>query len=252
MPEQLLDPAGGKILNTSLKTNSYNNLITALNLLTESTYLPQINDQKLQAAINGKPGLENVSLTVANGSDTSKGILQLNLSSPSLMPTTIVISGFQTYNANHNQQLQYHNFQIDQKAWFEQQLPIETSTDTATKINALTSKQWNQVLSNFQVSLATGVSQNFGQASQLKTNGFAFKITRSSYDVNLKQIKLVIQTTFTNQKYENNQWVRDQEVVWNQASNLNSVIRLFTKDQVQQFLVDQTTINEAELANYVI
>ena len=250
-PEQLLDPAGGTILNTSLKTNSYNNLITALNLLTESTYLPQINDQKLQTAINDKPGLKNVSLTVANGSDTSKGILQLNLSSPSLIPTTIVISGFQTYNANHNQQLQYHNFQIDQKAWFEQQLPIETSTDTAVKINALTSEQWNQLLSDFQVSLATGASQNFGQANQLKTNGFAFKIIRSSYDVNLKQIKLVIQTTFTNQKYENNQWVKDQEVVWNQASNRNSVIRLFTKDQLQQFLVDQTTINEAELANYV-
>ena len=110
LPEQLLDPAGGTAANTSLKTSSYNNLITALNLLTESTYLPQINDQKLQAAINDKPGLEKISLTVANGSDTSKGILQLNLSSPSLMPTTIVISGFQTYNANHNQQLQYHNF----------------------------------------------------------------------------------------------------------------------------------------------
>ena len=205
----------------------------------------------MQTVINGKAGLENISLTVANGSDTSKGILQLNLSLPSLMPTTIVISGFHTYNANHNQQLQYHNFQIDQKAWFEQQLPIETSTDTAAKINTLTSDQWNQLLSDFQVSLATGASQNFGQASQLKTNGFAFKIIRSSYDANLKQIKLVIQTTFTNQKYENNQWVKDQEVVWNQASNRDSVVRLFTKDQVQQFLVDQTTINEAELANYV-
>ena len=251
LPEQLLDPAGGTVANTSLKTSSYNNLITALNLLTESTYLPQINDQKLQAAINDKPGLEKISLKIANGSDTSKGILQLNLNSPSLMPTTIVVSGFQTYSPNHNQQLQYHNFQIDQKVWFDQQLPIETSTDTAVKINAMTNDQWNQLLSDFQVSLATGSNQNFGQASQLKRNGFAFKITRSTYDANLKQIKLVIQTSFINQKYENNQWVKDQEVVWNQASNRNSAIRLFTKDQLQQFLVDQTTINEAELANYV-
>ena len=67
---ELLDPAGGIIGQTKLKTSAYRNLITSLNLFTETTYLPSINNQILQDAIKGKPELKDLTLTIKNDSNT--------------------------------------------------------------------------------------------------------------------------------------------------------------------------------------
>ena len=249
--DQLLNPDGGTISNTNLKTSSYNNLITALNLLSDTTYLPDLNDQKLAQAINEKPELKDVSLTITQGSNTLNGILKLKLVSPTIKETIIEISGFQIYSAANNESLEYHNFELDQKSWFDLKLPIENSTDAEVKINAMNNEMWNKVLKDFQVASTGAENQIFAKASELKQRGFSFKITKSTYDAKLKQIKLIVQTIFTNKKYENNQWVNDKEIIWNQASNKDSIVKIFNQDQLQQFIVDQTQLDETELASYV-
>ena len=249
--DQLLNPAGGIISNTNLKTSSYNNLITTLNLLSDTTYLPDLDDQKLAQAIKDQPELKAISLTIVEGSNTLKGILKLKLVSPTIKETIIEISGFQIYSATSNESLQYHNFEIDQKQWFDLKLPIENSTDAEVKINAMNNEMWNKVLKDFQVASTVTENQIFAKASELKQRGFSFKITKSTYDSKLKQIKLIMQTIFTNKKYQNNQWVNDKEIIWNQASNKDSIVKIFNQNQLQQFIVDQTQLDEAELASYV-
>ena len=249
--DQLLNPEGGTISNTNLKTSAYNNLITSLNLLTETTYLPDLNDQKLADAIKQKPQLKAISLKVVEGSNTLQGILKLKLVSPTIKETIIEISGFQIYSATNNESLEYHNFEIEQKQWFDLKLPIENSTDAENKINGMNDEMWNKVLKDFQVASTTAENQIFAKASELKQRGFSFKITKSTYDSKLKQIKLIMQTIFTNKKYENNQWVNDKEIIWNQASNKDSIVKIFNQNQLQQFIVDQTQLDETELASYV-
>lgn len=249
--DQLLNPDGGTISNTNLKTSSYNNLITALNLLSDTTYLPDLNDQKLAQAINEKPELKDVSLTITQGSNTLNGILKLKLVSPTIKETIIEISGFQIYSAANNESLEYHNFELDQKSWFDLKLPIENSTDAEVKINAMNNEMWNKVLKDFQVASTVAENQIFAKASELKQRGFNFKITKSTYNSKLKQIKLIVETIFTNKKYQNNQWVNDKEIIWNQASNKDSIVKIFNQNQLQQFIVDQTQLDETELASYV-
>ena len=108
--DQLLNPEGGTISNTNLKTSAYNNLITSLNLLSDTTYLPDLNDQKLADAIKQKPELKAISLKVAEESNTLQGILKLKLVSPTIKETIIEISGFTVYKKTTNQSLQYHTF----------------------------------------------------------------------------------------------------------------------------------------------
>ena len=249
--DQLLNPDGGTISNTNLKTSSYNNLITALNLLSDTTYLPELDDQKLAQTIKDRPELKDVSLTISEGSNTLDGILKLKLVSPTIKETIIEISGFKIYSATNNQSLEYHNFELDQKSWFDLKLPIENSTDAEGKINAMNNEMWNKVLKDFQVASTATENQIFAKASELKQRGFNFKITKSTYDSKLKQIKLIMQTIFTNKKYENNQWLNDKEIIWNQASNKDSIVKIFNQNQLQQFIVDQTQLDETELASYV-
>lgn len=249
--DQLLNPAGGTISNTNLKTSSYNNLITALNLLSDTTYLPELNDQKLTQTIKDRPELKDVSLTISEGSNTLNGILKLKLVIPTIKETIIEISGFKIYSATNNDLLQYHNFELDQKSWFDLKLPIENSTDVENKINAMNNEIWNKVLKDFQVASTVAENQIFAKASELKQRGFNFKITKSTYNSKLKQIKLIVETIFTNKKYQNNQWVNDKEIIWNQASNKDSIVKIFNQNQLQQFIVDQTQLDETELASYV-
>ena len=115
----------------------------------------------------------------------------------------------------------------------------------------MNNEMWNKVLKDFQVASTVAENQIFAKASELKQRGFSFKITKSTYDSKLKQIKLIMQTIFTNKKYQNNQWVNDKEIVWNQASNKDSIVKIFNQNQLQQFIVDQTQLDEAELASYV-
>lgn len=251
--DQLFDPQGGQITNTNLEASAYKNLISSLNLLNEKTYLPSLNDQVLMEALKQKPEFKDLSLTIKDDSQTLNGTLNLELKSNNqkvtIKPTTIQISGFQTYSLDNNLPLQYYDFQLNDKTWFDQKLPIEKTNDLANKIQQINSEQWNQVLEDFKISLANDASQSFGSLNQLKANGFSFEI-KSIYDSSNKQIKLTITTKYIHKKYQNQKWVDTNQVsIWNQASNRHSVVKLFTKNDLQQFIVDQTTINEAELAS---
>ena len=250
--DQLFNPEGGLIANTKLQTSAYKNLISSLNLLNDKTYLPNLNNKILMETLQKRPEFKGLSLNIEAGSETLNGTLNLQLKSQTkqqiIEPTTIKITGFQTYSLTNNDPLQYHSFQVDSKRWFDEKLPISTTTNLTNAIQQISNNQWNQVLEDFRVVSANNASQNFGNAKELKANGFNFEI-KSVYDNATSQIKLTITTKFTHKKYQNKNWVPTNQVsVWNQASNTNSVIELFTKENLQQFIVDQTKINEDELA----
>ena len=251
--EQLFDPQGGQISNTNLNVSAYKNLISSLNLLTDQTYLPNLNDGVLLEALKQKPEFKDLSLTIEDDSETLSGTLNLQLKSQSkkqiIKPTIIKITGFPSYPLINNETLQYHSFEINSKRWFDQKLPIKTTTNLASMISQISTDQWNQVLENFKISLANNAGQNFGNAKDLKLKGFSFDI-RSVYDSAHDQIKLTITTKFIHKKYKNKNWVDTNEVsIWNQATNRDSIVKLFTKTDLQQFIVDQTSINEDELAS---
>ena len=251
--EQLFDPQGGQISNTNLNVSAYKNLISSLNLLTDQTYLPNLNDGVLLEALKQKPEFKDLSLTIEDDSETLSGTLNLQLKSQSkkqiIEPTIIKITGFPSYPLINNETLQYHSFKVNSKIWFDQKLPIKTTANLASIISQISTDQWNQVLENFKISLANNAGQNFGNAKDLKLKGFSFDI-RSVYDSAHDQIKLTITTKFIHKKYKNKNWVDTNEVsIWNQATNRDSIVKLFTKTDLQQFIVDQTTINEDELAS---
>ena len=251
--DQLLDPQGGQISNTNLNASAYKNLISSLNLLTDQTYLPNLNDGVLLEALKQKPEFKDLSLTIEDDSETLSGTLNLQLKSQSkkqiIKPTIIKITGFSSYDLTNNETLQYHNFEINSKTWFDQKLPIKTTVNLASMISQISTDQWNQVLDNFKISLANNAGQNFGNAKDLKLNGFSFDM-KSVYDSARDQIKLTITTKFIHKKYQNKNWIDANEVsIWNQATNRDSIVKLFTKTDLQQFIVDQTTINEDELAS---
>ena len=251
--EQLFDPQGGQISNTNLNVSAYKNLISSLNLLTDQTYLPNLNDGVLLEALKQKPEFKDLSLTIEDDSETLSGTLNLQLKSQSkkqiIKPTIIKITGFPSYSLTNNETLQYHSLEINSKRWFDQKLPIKTTANLASMISKISTDQWNQVLDNFKISLANNAGQNFGNAKDLKPNGFSFDM-KSVYDSAHDQIKLTITTKFIHKKYKNKNWVDTNEVsIWNQATNRDSVVKLFTKTDLQQFIVDQTSINEDELAS---
>ena len=248
--DQLFDPQGGQISNTNLEASAYKNLITSLNLLNEQTYLPSLSDKVLMEALKQKPELKDLSLTIKDDSQTLNGTLNLELKSNNqkviIKPTTIEISGFKTFDLDNNPPLQYYDFQLNDKSWFDQKLPIDTTDDLTAAIQKISYDQWNQVLEDFKISLANN-SQSFGSLNQLKANGFSFDI-KAIYDDKTKQIKLTIITKFIHKKYQNQKWVDTNQVsIWNQASNRDSIVKLFTKNDLYQFIVDQTTINQEEL-----
>ena len=248
--DQLLNPDGGTISNTNLKTSSYNNLITALDLLSNTTYLPELNDQKLTQAINEKPELKDVSLTIAQGSNTLNGILKLKLVSPTIKETIIEISGFQIYQQTTNQSLQYHTFKINNQNWFDLLLPINKTKDVATQISKVDSPKWNQVLDDFKILLADGSSQNFGSAKDLKTQGFYFDI-KATYDQKTETINLQIDTKYDQQEYKNQQWIKQETLVWNQPTNSKSSFNILKEKDLYQFIINQTKIDEAILKSHV-
>ena len=248
---ELLDPAGGIIGQTKLKTSAYRNLITSLNLFTETTYLPSINNQILQDAIKDKPELKDLTLTIKNDSNTLNGILNLELKTQTLETKNIKIEGFNSYQLTNNPPLQYHSFQLNLSTWFDNQLPIRTTNNLETLIKQINSEQWNAVLDDFKIISTANFAQSVGNAQQLKENGFNFEI-KSFYDSKSQTIKLIITTKFIHKKYQDTKWIAvDQISIWNQASNKDSVLQLLTKDELQQFIIDQTIINENELKNHV-
>ena len=248
--DQLLNPEGGTISNTNLKTSAYNNLITSLNLLTETTYLPDLNDQKLADAIKQKPELKDVSLKVAEGSNTLQGILKLKLLSPTIQETIIEISGFTVYKKTTNQSLQYHTFKINNQNWFELLFPINKTKDVSAEISKIDSPKWNQVLDDFKILLANGSSQNFGSANDLKTKGFYFDI-QATYDQKSEKINLKIDTKYDQQEYKNQQWTKQETLVWNQPTNLQSSFNILKEKDLYQFILDQTKIDETILKSHV-
>ena len=248
--DQLLNPEGGTISNTNLKTSAYNNLITSLNLLSDTTYLPDLNDQKLADAIKQKPELKDVSLKIAEGSNTLQGILKLKLLSPTIKETIIEISGFTIYKKTTNQSLQYHTFKINNQNWFELLFPINKTKDVATQISKIDSSKWNQVLDDFKILLANGSSQNFGSAKDLKTKGFYFDI-QATYDQKSEKINLKIDTKYDQQEYKNQQWTKQETLVWNQPTNLQSSFNILKEKDLYQFILDQTKIDETILKSHV-
>lgn len=244
--DQLLNPNGGKIGTTNLQASAYSNLITSLNLLTEETYLPNITNQLLEQKLQENPDLKNVNLMIANGSNTQTGTLNLTLTNPVKNQVILIeITGFKINEANSQEQLQYHNFQINQKLWFDQKLPIDTTNDVAQKIQAITSTQWNQLLDDFQI-LST--KNLFAKASELKQQGFTFDINAT---YNNKKINFKITTKFVHKSFSNNKWNDGTEISWNQATNKANSTNIFDKKILSQFVIEQTQLNKKELAKHL-
>lgn len=153
--DQLLDPAGGTLTNTNLKTNKYLHFLEQLNLFENDTYLPNINNDLLKNALNQNQKLKDLKLTIDNQSNTLEGKLVLNLvghfQNQIELKEQIIITGFQTYNLTNVNQLQYYDFKINQKQWFDLRLPIDTTNDLVNQVKEISSNQWNAVLDDFKV-----------------------------------------------------------------------------------------------------
>ena len=250
--DQLLDPAGGTLINTNLKTNKYLHLLEQLNLFKNDTYLPNINNDLLENALNQNQKLKNLKLTIDNQSNTLEGKLVLNLTghfqNQIELNEQIIITGFQTYSLTNAAQLQYYDFKINQKQWFDSKLPIDTTNDLVNQVKQISSNQWNAVLDDFKVVQLNSQSNLITNKKQLKDQGFTFDIS-SNYDVNKKEIDLKIITKFIHKKYQNNQWIDTNNVaIWNPALNKKAVVNLFKQTELEQFIVDQTNVNEQQLS----
>ena len=244
--DQLLNPAGGTISYSQIKTSAYNNLFNSLNLFNDQVYLPNLTDTILNQKLHEKAELFNLNLAIQPDSNTAQGELFLSLKgnyeNQVIDEAKIVLSGFQNYAFLDKTEFQFSQFKLNQQKWFDKQLPTATSPDAATKIESLSSQIWNEVLDDFSVSSAVSLTPILGQASQLKTVGFSFEI-KGKYEQS--GAVLTITTKFQNQKYlANNGWTNDGEKTWNQASFNKPFVPLPTEIDVIKFVGQQIQINQ--------
>lgn len=246
-----LNPAGQTIANGKLKVSAYGELIADLNLFQSNTYLPEINDQLLNQTLEQNSKYTNWKLKILPNSSTATGQLFLELTNSKIanFSAQIEISGFETFtNPDKKVQLQYSNFQLNQKLWFEQLKPIQTSNNKQD-IKNISSDDWIQLLNDFTIR-ATGTDQSvFGKKADLLAKHFQFEIKGTAQN---NQINFRITTKFQNKKYFDNQWRDDALIQWNQIStNFNAAnINLPIIDEVQQFVVDQTNVNQELLKEH--
>ena len=246
LADQLLNPAGGTISNSQIKTSAYNNLFNSLNLFNDQVYLPNLTDAILNQKLHEKAELSNLNLTIQPNSNTAQGELFLSLKgnyeNQVIDEAKIVLSDFQNYAFLDKTEFQFSQFKLNQQKWFDKQLPTATSPDAATKIESLSSQIWNEVLDDFSVSSADSLTLILGQASQLKTVGFSFEI-KGRYEQS--NAVLTITTKFQNQKYlANNGWTNDGEKTWNQASFNKPFVPLPAEIDVIKFVGQQTQVNQ--------
>ena len=246
-----LNPAGQTIANGKLKVSAYGELIADLKLFQADTYLPEINDQLLNQTLEQNSKYTNWKLKILPNSSTATGQLFLELTNSKIanFSAQIEISGFETFtNPDKKVQLQYSNFQLNQKLWFEQLKPIQTSNNKQD-IKNISSDDWIQLLNDFTIR-ATGTDQSvFGKKADLLAKHFQFEIKGTAQN---NQINFRITTKFQNKKYFDNQWRDDALIQWNQIStNFNAAnINLPIIDEVQQFVVDQTNVNQELLKEH--
>ena len=246
-----LNPAGQTIANGKLKVSAYGELIADLKLFQADTYLPEISDQLLNQTLEQNSKYTNWKLKILLNSSTATGQLFLELTNSKIanFSAQIEISGFEIFtNPDKKIQLQYSNFQLNQKLWFEQLKPIQTSNNKQD-INNISSDDWIQLLNDFTIR-ATGTDQSvFGKKADLLAKHFQFEIKGVAQN---NQINFRIITKFQNKKYLDNQWQDDTLIQWNQVStNFNAAnVNLPTIDEVQQFVVDQTSVNQELLKGH--
>ena len=246
-----LNPAGQTIANGKLKVSAYGELIADLNLFQSNTYLPEINDQLFNQTLEQNSKYTNWKLKILPNSSTATGQLFLELTNSKIanFSAQIEISGFETFtNPDKKVQLQYSNFQLNQKLWFEQLKPIQTSNNKQD-IKNISSDDWIQLLNDFTIR-ATGTDQGvFGKKADLLAKHFQFEIKGTAQN---NQINFRITTKFQNKKYLDNQWQDDALIQWNQVStNFNAAnVNLPTINEVQQFVVDQTSVNQKLLKEH--
>ena len=244
---QLNDPTGGFIPGTHIRTSHYNNLLTTLNLFDDQTYLPTITNAQLAAALAAWPNLATLKITIVAG-ETTTGTLKLHLKGLLIdkpIEQVVTLSGFATYdNANH-EYLQYGTFLLDANLWFDKQFPIVTSADLATAVAAISSSDWNKLLSDFDVFKADNHFNFVGKKTTLMKMGFDFDIKAIADNGN---IKFTIVTTYQHQSFINNQWTAGERLRWPQASYTGAQMPVPTAQELQQFLIDQTEVNKAHLA----
>lgn len=246
-----LNPAGKTIANGKLKVSAYGELIADLNLFQSNTYLPEINDQLFNQTLEQNSKYTNWKLKILPNSSTATGQLFLELTNSKIanFSAQIEISGFETFtNPDKKVQLQYSNFQLNQRLWFEQLKPIQTSNNKQD-IKNISSDDWIQLLNDFTIR-ATGTDQSvFGKKADLLAKHFQFEIKGTAQN---NQINFRITTKFQNKKYFDNQWRDDALIQWNQIStNFNAAnVNLPIIDEVQQFVVDQTNVNQELLKEH--
>ena len=246
-----LNPAGQTIADGKLKVSAYGELIADLNLFQADTYLPEISDQLLNQTLEQNSKYTNWKLRILPNSSTATGQLFLELTNFKIanFSAQIEISGFETFtNPDKKVQLQYSNFSLNQNLWFDKLKPITTSTNKQV-ISSISSDDWIELLNDFTIR-ATGTDQSvFGKKTDLLAKHFQFEIKGTAQN---NQINFRITTKFQNKKYFDNQWQNDVLIQWNQVStNLNAAnVNLPIIDEVQQFVVDQTRVNQEILKNH--
>lgn len=234
--------AGSDNLN-GLAVDRYANVVKQLQL-SASDQLVQYSDQSLTNRLWDGTNLTNDYRIEIISGNTSTGQLQLKLIRPQLSDEIINISKFYSQAPVYHQ---YRSFDLDLDKWFANLLPINTSANFASAIEAIDSDLWNQLISEGYVNIIDKNTLNHIKTvklSELRNAGYQFqfqsKITKS-------EIRLDVQTFMYGYQYDakTKQWIINQDSFDVIVQTGILTINLPTIQDAKHYLIAQTTYDPA-------
>lgn len=233
--------AGSDNLN-GLEVDRYANVVKQLQL-SASDQLVQYSDQSLTNRLWDGTNLTNDYRIEIISGDTSTGQLRLKLIRPQLSDEIINISKFYAQAPVYHQ---YQSFDLDLDKWFTNLLPINTSPNFASAIEAIDSDLWNQLISEGYVSIIDKTSLNHIKTvklSELRQAGYQFQFKSR---ISKSEIRLDVQTFMYGYQYDGKtkQWLINQDSLNVIVQTGILTISLPTIQDVKHYLINQTTYNQ--------
>lgn len=233
--------AGSDNLN-GLEVDRYANVVKQLQL-SASDQLVQYSDQSLTNRLWDGTNLTNDYRIEIISGDTSTGQLRLKLIRPQLSDEIINISKFYAQAPVYHQ---YQSFDLDLDKWFTNLLPINTSPNFASAIEAIDSDLWNQLISEGYVSIIDKTSLNHIKTvklSELRQAGYQFQFKSR---ISKSEIRLDVQTFMYGYQYDGKtkQWLINQDSLNVIVQTGILTISLPTIQDVKHYLINQTTYDQ--------
>lgn len=243
-----LDDTGGKLINSNLQATKYTKLFNLFNL-SNTTTLSSLDDQYFNQKLSQVEQFKTLKVTIIAG-NTETGTLDVQLSGKyenQDIQSSINISGFNTLKS---ESIGIQNLTINKNKWFDQLQPIDSTTTKEEDIKKITSEDWStKYIDDFMIS--NSQHQIISSFQKMKSLGINFTIT-SSFSKTDNKVKLNVTGSFKNKTYDQSgkKWVDSTEVKWSQLANQGGQFSLFTKSDVEQYILDTTTVNEEKIKTH--